>query len=849
MSIDFTPVVSIDSVPNNLPAQPTPMIGREAEVSEILKRLKSVEVRLLTLTGPGGTGKTRLALQAAAGLLDQFEAGVYFIDLAPLREPDSVPEAIAQTLGLRETSDRPLLEELKANLHAKTMLLLLDNFEQVTDAAPGVAELIRACPQLKILVTSREALHVRGEYIYPVPPLALPEPDHQTPTLAQLTQYEAVRLFIERAQAVKPDFAVTNENAPAVAEICWRLDGLPLAIELAAARTRLFSPQALLERLGNRLQLLKGGARDLPLRQQTLRDAIDWSYEMLEDGEQRLFELLSVFPGGCSFAAVEATASEIAVLQETGIDILEGLLSLVDKSLVRQVERGSGEPRLLMLETIREYAAERLTKDHELSAAARQAHAAFFAGFTQDQLERLTGSRKVESLEELGADIENVRTAWDYWVGEKDLEQLGRFIDSLWLFYDARGWYRSTIELTVDMLEVLKSMPRTPERIQQEILLQTSLARALQVIKGYTGEVEQAYNRALELSEEAGEIPELFPVLRGLGSLYGYVGEFEKAVQMSEKILALAERLDDPNMRFEGHLRLGYSLAFTGDIQRGMDHLEKGLADFDPGQYGTPRYHLGNHAAIVGLNVSALLLWMVGFPDRALERADQALAFALRLDHPYSLAYALFHAGLLHLWRREFDLALERSQAALELAGEHEFLVWQAVANCLQGAARAATGQAEAGLVQVRQGMASYQGLNTPPVFWPLLTFMESEVYGLAGKPEQGLALLERTAAGFQPDVENIFLGEFFRLKANLLLALSPENRAEAEKSYLQALEITRANGVPMMELRTALRLARLWQAQGKAGQAAQLLSGVYEKFNEGFSTPDLMDARELLGK
>ncbi len=256
---EFPPLGSLNAISNNLPAQPTALIGREVELGEIVKRLSSEGVRLLTLTGPGGIGKTRMALQAAAELIDQFKDGVYFVDLAPIRDPESVPTPIAQTLGLRETSDRPLLDELKIKLQAKTMLLLLDNFEQVTAAASQVAELLRDCPKLKLLVTSREALHVRGEHVFPVPPLAMPKVDQKQPPLEQLTQYEAVRLFIERAQAVKPDFEVTNENAPAVAEICWRLDGLPLAIELAAARIRLFSPQALLERLGSRLKLLQGG--------------------------------------------------------------------------------------------------------------------------------------------------------------------------------------------------------------------------------------------------------------------------------------------------------------------------------------------------------------------------------------------------------------------------------------------------------------------------------------------------------------------------------------------------------------------------------------------------------------
>jgi predicted ATPase len=639
---------------------------------------------------------------------------------------------------------------------------------------------------------------------------------------------------------------VTNENAPAVAEICWRLDGLPLAIELAAARVRLLSPQALLERLGSRLKLLRGGARDLPARQQTLRGAIDWSYELLDTSEQRLFQVLSVFQG-CTFEAVETTANGIEALDELDVDVIDVLSSLVDKSLIQEVTLENGASRLLMLETIREFAIEKLDEDLELHAAARRAHASYYADFTERQWHRLSSKERDSALVELLSDIENIRTAWRYWVAESDSEELGKCFDSLWLLFDARGWYRSTIDMTTDMLSVLSTLPSTQERIQQEILLQTSLARALQMIKGYTAEVEQAYTRALELSQKVGDIPELFPVLRGLGSLYGYIGEFEKAKELAIKLLKMAERLGDHNMQVEGHIRLGYSLAFTGDIHQGLEHLETALAGYDPEQFGTPRFQLGNNTGVVGLIVSALLLLMMGFPERALGRANQALVLARMLNHPYSLAYAHFHAGLLHLWRREAELAQERSQAVLDIAVEHDFQVWGAVATCLHGAALARSGQAEEGLEQIRWGIDAYQGLNTPPVFWPLLTFMEAEACGLAGKPVQGLAALDRALEISSGAGEDILAIDFYRLRGDLLLALSPDNRSEAEMMYLRALDISREKAAPMMGLRAAMRLCRLWQNTGKIEEGRRLLSGVYENFTEGFATADLIEARALL--
>src|SRR5215471_16117420 len=325
---DFPPLKTLDSSPNNLPLQPTPFLGREKVVDAIGQLLLRDSSRLVTLTGPGGVGKTRLGLQVAAEQASHFPDGTWFVSLAPLSDPELVLPTISQTLGLPEARNQLPLEHLKSALHEKKVLLLLDNFEQVVSAATSVADLLAGCPRLKVLVTSRAGLHVRAEREYPVPALLLPDMT-RLPDLLALSQYEAVALFIERAQAVNPAFQVTNANAPAVAEICVRLDGLPLALELAAARIRLFPPQALLTRLGQRLPLLVSSARDVPARQQTLRQTIQWSYDLLTSHEQRLFRRLAVFVGGCAFQAVEAVAQE----QTSALDTMT---SLLDKNLLRQ---------------------------------------------------------------------------------------------------------------------------------------------------------------------------------------------------------------------------------------------------------------------------------------------------------------------------------------------------------------------------------------------------------------------------------------------------------------------------------------------------------------------------------
>jgi predicted ATPase/class 3 adenylate cyclase len=338
---EFPPLRTLDAYRNNLPLQPTPLVGREKEVAEVCDLLRGEETRLLTFTGPGGIGKTRVALQAAADLLDDFPDGTFFAPLATLTQAELFFSTVAETLGVQETGEQPLDESLKDYLKERRLLLVLDNFEQVLGAAPTVTELLAAAPGLKVLATSRAPLGLYGEHEYAVPPLSVPDVRH-LPDFKTLSQYEAVRLFIERAKAAKADFEVTDESAPAVAEICVRLDGLPLAIELAAARIKMLPPKAMLQRLSSRLKLLTGGARDLPERQRTLRATIEWSFALLDEGEQLLFGRLAVFSGGRTLEAIEAICDAEGDLP---VDAFDGVSSLLDKSLIRQEEGPGGEPR------------------------------------------------------------------------------------------------------------------------------------------------------------------------------------------------------------------------------------------------------------------------------------------------------------------------------------------------------------------------------------------------------------------------------------------------------------------------------------------------------------------------
>jgi predicted ATPase/class 3 adenylate cyclase len=443
---EHPPLRSLDPARHNLPTQATPLVGRERELASASDRLLRPEVRLLTLTGPGGVGKTRLGLQLAAEVIEHFPDGVFFVPLAPLSDSALVVPAIARALGVQDTGQGAVFSMLKEALTERRILLVLDNFEQVTAAAEHLAALLSACPLLKTVVTSRSLLRVYGEHEHPVPPLSLPErrPHGPAPTPESLSQYEAVHLFIARARAVRPDFAVTSENAPALAEICHRLDGLPLAIELAAARVRLLPLEAILARLEHSLSLLTAGARDLPARQQTLRGAIAWSYDLLDEDEQRLFSRLAVFAGGFTVEAAEALAGDGAV------DVLDGISSLLDKSLLRQDEQ-AGQSRFTMLQTIREYALERLESSGE-APAIRQRQAEYFLELVMRGAPTVFTADQLTWLRWLQVEQDNLRAALGWLKESGDSEAELRLAGGLWGFWHFGSFVREGRDWLEDVL-------------------------------------------------------------------------------------------------------------------------------------------------------------------------------------------------------------------------------------------------------------------------------------------------------------------------------------------------------------------------------------------------------------
>ena len=630
-------ISSLDVRPNNLPASLTSFVGREEQITEISERLS--RTRLLTLTGPGGTGKTRLGVRVAEELLPQYEHGCWFVELDALRDPELVPATVAGTLGVTVPPDTPALAALESWLRDRQLLLILDNFEQVSEAAATCPSLLAAAPGLRILVTSRTPLHVYGEQEYAVPPLASASElraGSQRGAEA-LSQYEAVRLFIERALAVKPDFRVTNENAPAVAEICARLDGLPLAIELAAARVKLLTPAEMLRRLEQNLGLLASSARDLPERQRTLHGAIDWSHELLTEPEQRLFARLSVFRGGFDFPAAES----VSQTDDLGVDVLDGLASLVDHSLLRTQEAGP-ETRFDMLETIREYAREKLAAAPQAESAFRR-HAAYFFDLARQAGEQLTGPDQVRWLDAIAREQDNLRAALSRAPGLGMLDDALKAAGSSWRYWQLRGQFREGRQVF--------------ERLLAENTADAS-ARAV-ALTGAGGLAYWAmdyepmghyYVEARQIYESLGDRPRLAEALYNESFLAMVVGGVQAGREALERAGALYREIGDELGLADTESSLSFIHYLHGDTAAAVNRIETAAQIY---RAAGANWQLADVLTAVAYAHGAVGDWR-----RGLGALRESLDLFEQMGSEVGIAMDFEAAGIAAAWVGQTDLAV-----------------------------------------------------------------------------------------------------------------------------------------------------------------------------------------------
>lgn len=822
---------------HNLPVETTHFIGRKYE-REVIKRLLTT-AHLLTLVGPPGTGKTRLALQIGREVADTFGDGVYFVSLAPISDPSLVSHTIAAAVGINEAQGQPLIETLKNALRQSHLLLILDNFEHLLSAARQVSELLSAAPQLKVLATSREPLHLYGEQEYAVPPLELPDPEHLDPQA--LAACESTALFMQQARAVRSDFALTSENALDVAKICVRLEGLPLAIELAAARTKLLTPRILLARLVSRLDTLTGGAHDLPARQQTLHNTIEWSYNLLNEGEKILFARLAVFQGGCSLEAIEAVCS-----QDLPMHVFDGLESLVNKSLVQQQELPGGEPRFTMLETLHEYAWQRL-KETAAHAEISGRHSSYYLALVARHEVACYGVEPQATIAVLRRDLDNIRQAWHWAVERQSVVPLRMAIDGLAAFY----------EVTSLNEEGQGLFSRAAEEIAIAEAKCHLLARVAEFAE-WRGDLESAQAAATQVIQLAEQL-ELpcyrADALRTLGILKREMGATEQSIQHLQAAITIYHSLEAKRPLAIAYDWLGLLSSDLRRLDEAMGYLAQAAVLY--AQAGDER------GTVFNKGMTAIVLSVVGRLEESLAYQREVLAGYQRLGYPLGLARTANNVGLVLLELGEYEEAvvqleysIRMSQQIGNMSGLHNSIgnkgevhlaldQYDLARHCFQEAGRFFHGLGMRWLESENQWRLGWLLINTGdyeqaqavlndclilapeeenPEAFAIAYSLLAQIAWQLGDLEQALAHFDRAAVAFQAVRRQHTVARFAMIPRATLL-LEQGHLAAAETALAEVWPLLGEVGRNPIVFESRLLQAKLTAAQGDPAGASQQLT------------------------
>ncbi len=824
----------------NLPEAVSELIGREAELNEVAAVV--TEHRLVSLIGAGGIGKTRLALEVARHLLPRFPDGVFVAELGPVSSPELVPATVASALGLTHIAGTASREGVAGALGTKKLLLVIDNCEHVIEAAAGMAEaLLRTSPGVSLLATSREPLRISGEYVYRAPPLDVPAEDNQD--MEDVFRYGAVRLFVSRAHAADPRYVAEGRVAAATAAICRRLDGIPLAIELAATRTVALGVSGVAARLDDRFRLLTGGSRTMA-RQQTMRATLDWSYDLLSESERVVLRRLGVFVGPFTLDAASAVAAGVDI---PASEVADSVANLVGKSLV-STDVGGAIVYYRLLETTRAYAREKLIGSAEFDHVA-QRHAEYLRDLFEHAEAELETRPTAEWLPAYRPYIDDLRAALDWAFSPSGDVGVGVALTAatvpLWTHLSLLTECRARVEQAIASLG--RQVPSDPRR---DMRLYLALGHALFRLLGRAAapEINAALTKALELAEIMHDTRYRLGAIYGLHSHRLSTGDYRDALRLAEKFRAVAAETADRYDVAIGHRLIGLALHILGDQPGARRHLEPLVRS----RVATAR---PSHIILYQYDQRVLLdcyyarvLWLQGFGDQAKRLTEDLVDYARAKDHALSLLYALLIAACpIALYVGDLTTADHHVRLAFELAARHAIEMWNVWAQCFEGVVLIKRGDHRAGSDLLQSAL---ERLPAPGFHHHVSLLLPELAAGLggAGQIAEGLVVADTALARAEQAEAGWCLAELLRTKGELLLLERvPSAVATAEACFRQALDVARRQGALAWELRAAMSLARFWRGQQRASQARKLLGPVYRRFTEGFETADLIAAKALL--
>ena len=817
----------------NLPVAASDLIGRTIAVQHLGDLLSAN--RVVTLTGPGGIGKTRLALEVARGLFPSFQGDVRLVELVSLSDPGLVPSAVAGGIGLK------LGGEISAELVARAtgaqkLLLVLDNCEHVIDAAARLAEtIVRKCPRTTILATSREILNIEGEYVYRVSPLDVP-PQHEEP--GNMLGHSAVQLFIATTRALQSDFSPDGENLPAIAAICRRLDGIPLAIDLAATRVATLDIQQVAAGLDNRFGLLTGGRRTALPRHQTLRATLDWSYELLPEPERLVMRRLAVFTGDFTADAVSSVAAggEIAASEAVC-----SLANLVTKSLV-MAEVGSVIAHYRLHETTRAYALEKLAESGEFEQVARR-HANYYRDLfdrAETELDTLPAPAWLASY---GPQIGQVRAALDWAFSPAGAAEMGVALTvaavPLWVQLSLMEECRGRVERAL-------AGPAESRDARRNMQLYAALGAALFLTKGSCPETLAVWTNAFDIAESLDDADYRLRAVWGLYVDCITSGRYPAALAVAERFCTYAAKTTDPADGLIGDRLVGAALLGLGDLEGARRHFEHMLGRYVARRSHIVRFQFDQH--LLARSYHSLILWLQGFADQAMRSVECQVVDARASDYPRSLSNVLLQSACpVALLVGDLTLAERCVKALMDHSARHAVEMWSLVGRCFAGALLVKRGNIGAGLDLLRSAFARKPQNVYTILHTPFLTEI-ADALGRDGKAAEGLSVINEALARSERDEERWCIAELLRIKGELILREgAPQAATAAEEHFLRSLDWARRQGALSWELRTSTSLARLQHDQGRTAEARSLLQSVYDRFSEGFETGDLKAAKACL--